>query len=245
MSNSNSDLLKEVASMEDYNATTALPKRRRDDPPTDDLVPQHQHADATVAYSLPNSVHNATQTATSQVPSPLTTNHTHLSKTHSTAKYTPVTSMSSGASISPLAHVAGSAPGASMAMLTQPTPMYNPTPSSLATDWDLENLLMMQMGYSQYGPNVQFNIAANLVDQQPHQTLDSSTNNLNPWPQAANINRVPLQQAASMQPSGLIDGQENASASPEGFGNPEDLLSLFSDVPMAFRCAPYLYLHRG
>ena len=214
--NSNSDMLKEAASLEDYDETTALPKRRREEPPADTPSPHHQHANTSLSYA----------------------NHTMAPS----MAVTPMDSTSSGTSISPLAQGSRSAPNVSRTMPMQPMPMYNPALNPLATNWDLGNLLMMQMGYTNYQPNVLFNLGAGFAGQQANaevaqmqQTLGLNTNN-NPPPQQGNMNRVPLQQAAGVQPSGQGGVQDYASASPESFGNAEDLLSLFSDVPVAFRC---------
>lgn len=245
----NSDLLKEVASLEDYNETATLRKRRRDHPPTEAPVPHHRYmaytrpqagtSANTVAY--PNSAPGVTQAARSGVGTG--SNLSQVSMSRSMA-ITPVASISSGASISSLPQEPTSAPRASMTTSMRPTPMYNLAPNTSATDWDLGNLLMMQMGYlAQSEPCVHFNMGAGLAGQQSHQTFNSSTNNLNPWPEAGN--RVPLQQGAALQLTGQIGVQENASASLENLGNTEDLLSLFSDVPMAFRCVFPLRLHHA
>jgi hypothetical protein len=250
---SKSDLLKEVASLEEYNETATLRKRRRDHPSTDAPVPQHRYmaytrlqagtSANTVAY--PNLAPGVTQVARSGIGtgSSLSTSLTQVSSSRSKS-ITPVAFMSSGASISPLPQEPASALGTSMTMSMRPTSLYNPAPNTSATDWDLRNLLMMQMGYlAQSEPRVHFNMGTGLAGQQAHQILNSSTNNLNPWPEAGN--RVPLQQASALQPTGQIDAQENASPSLENLGNTEDLLSLFSDVPMAFRCVFPVGLHRG
>lgn len=200
----------------------------------------------TGTYSSRNPIRGSIQPADSgarsQIYDPLSTNHTQISMAHSMA-ITPVASMSSAVYTAPLAQGPGSAPNAPTTMSLQPVPMYNPPPNHLATDWDVGNLLMMQMGYTNYEPNVpQFNMGASLASQQANigaaqmqQTLGLNTNN-NPLPQQGNMNRVILQHDASVHPSSQIGAQEYASSSPESFGNTEDLLSLFSDVPMAFRC---------
>ncbi|KAF5322742.1 hypothetical protein D9619_002011 [Psilocybe cf. subviscida] len=235
------DLLKEAASLGDYDVTAALPKRRREEPPTSAPVPQHQHttyvqpqhdSDAR-AFLSSNPIYNPTQFASSG------TGQNQISMAHSMA-ITPVASMFSAASISPLAPgPAMSAPGGSLTTSTQPMAMPNP----LATDWDLGNLLMMQMGYSHYEPNAPFNMGQGLAGQQVHdeavqmqQALDPNTDN-NSLLQQMDITTAPLQQAATTIQSPIQSSgrQENTLiASPESFANTEDLLSLFSDVPMAF-----------
>ncbi|KAF5322745.1 hypothetical protein D9619_002016 [Psilocybe cf. subviscida] len=232
------DMLKEAASLGDYDATAALPKRRREEPPTSAPVPQHQHTTSaqpqhdadTKAFLSSNPIYNPTQPARSGP------GQNQISMAHSMA-ITPVASMSGAASILSLAPgPAVSAPGASMHS-------YNPAPNPLATDWDLGNLLMMQMGYSHYGPNAPLNMGQGLAGQQVHgaaaqmqQALDSTANN-NSLPQQVDMTTALLQQAATALQSPIQSGgrQENAlSASPESLVNTEDLLSLFSDVPMAF-----------
>lgn len=210
-------MLKEAASLDDYSATAALRKRRWEEPPTSAPVslPQQPNFGTTYTqpqqtYSLPispNSILSPTQVARSNPSSP---SHHQISMAHSMA-ISPVASMSGPASIFPLTQ----GPGALITTPMQSPPVYpyNSAPNLLAANWDLGNLLMMQMGYSQYEPNMQFNVGQGLASQQA--------------PGATGTIVQPLAQSSG--------AQENASASPESFGNAEDLLSLFSDIPMAFR----------
>lgn len=108
--------------------------------------------------------------------------------------------------------------------------------NTLGADWDLGDLLMMQMRYSQYEHDVQSNMGADIAVQQVHRTLNSSSNDPNGWSEVRNVSSLLPGQAVAAQSTGYINAQENPSSSPESFGNTEDLLSLFSDIPMAFRC---------
>lgn len=234
-------MLKEVASLEEYNEVAALPKRRREDP-------HLQHTTLNTTYAQPQSAYSlqsATQAAGSGtgIRSPLDTAN-QVSMTHSMA-ITPVASMTGAASFSPLTQEPAAAAPMTMPMQSMPMYSYNPAPNPLATDWDLGNLLMMQMGYSHYEPP-NFSVGQGVAGQQAHGAaaqmqqafgLNQSASN-SPLPQQGDMSSVPLQQAATtdVQPSGQgSSSPENTSASPESFGNTEDLLSLFSDVPMAFR----------
>jgi hypothetical protein len=188
--NRNSDMLKEIALLEDYDETAKPPKRHREELPrgspqvvlhhvnSSSTYPQPQPGSGsnTVAFSSPNPAYGAA--------------HTSMTMAQSMA-ITPMASMPGVASISDRAPFP--VPGASTSMSMS---MYNPAPNPLAMDWDFGNLLMMQMGYSHYDPNSLFDMGLQESDQ------------------------------------GHVAA---ASASPESSGNTEDLLSLFSDVPVAFR----------